>query len=259
MQDDLHILSDAEIERYARHLVLPGWDEAIQAKLRSAHIAIIGIGGLGMPVLSYLAGAGVGHITLIEPDSVDITNLHRQHMPTQFDIGKSKLQVATDFIQARFPDCKLTTFGTLLTAENSDSLLDNAEMLIDCTDSLNARQMIARQSIKRSIPHIFAGAIRNEGQISVFMPREDAFPDSPCFGCLFPESANYEQAPNCAQAGILGPVVGMMAAMQANEALKLITGIGTPLVGKLLLVDAATPRFDEISLNRQIHCSLCGD
>lgn len=257
MQDDVNSLTDAEIELYARQLVLPGWDEIVQAKLLAAHIAIIGVGGLGMPVLAYLAGAGVGHITLIEADRVDITNLHRQHMPQQADIGDTKLDVARRFIETRFPNCQLTCHAEMLTDDNAAHLLTGATICVDCTDSLAARQMIARYSVEHAITHIFAGAVRHEGQISVFAPHNEAYPDSPCFGCLFPETASYAQAPNCAQAGISGPVVGMVGTMQANETLKLLTGIGTPLIGKLLLVDAAQARFDTIHTRRQPDCKIC--
>ena len=278
MQDSPLYLSDEEVELYARQLVLQGWDEEVQSNLRSAHIALIGVGGLGMPVLSYLAGAGIGHITLIEPDLVDRTNLHRQHMPTLQDVGRSKIDSAKDFIEARFAQCKLTCHQTELTDDNASLLLDGCSMIVDCTDRLETRLMIARLSQARRIPHIFAGAIRHEGQISVFVPStpdadmsqpdtsgsdkasvtHTAHPDNPCFGCIFPDAPEFAQAPSCAQAGILGPVVGMVGAMQANEVLKLLTGIGTPLIGKLLLIDAALPRFDEIKISRQAHCSICG-
>lgn len=251
-------LDDAAIERYARQLVLPNWDEGVQVKLLGAHIAIIGLGGLGMPVLSYLAGAGVGNITLIEPDTVDITNLHRQHMPTLADIGKPKLDVAAAFVRQRFPDCKLILHHTALSQETAAMQLANCSLIIDCTDSLAARHLIARQAITLGRPHIFAGAVRNEGQISVFAAGSEAYPDSPCFGCIFPEDASFEQAPSCAQAGVSGPVVGMMAALQANEALKLLTGIGTPLIGRLLLIDGLSTHSTEIRVSRRPDCALCG-
>ena len=173
MEDYIHSLTDADIELYARQLVLPDWDETVQATLLSAHIAIIGIGGLGMPVLAYLAGAGVGRITLIEPDIVDRTNLHRQFMPEQSDIGNAKLEVAKRFIETRFPQCQLTCHEERLTEANATQLLADAALYVDCTDSLTARQMIAVNSVQ-NVPHIFAGAVRYEGQISVFIPRSKA-------------------------------------------------------------------------------------
>lgn len=259
MQEDTQILSDGDVELYARQLVLKGWDELTQAKLLSAHIAIIGVGGLGMPVLSYLAGAGVGHITLVEPDKIDKTNLHRQHIPTLSESGTPKIEPAKRFVKERFSNCNLTCHETALTEANADSLLEGCSLVLDCTDRLDTRLMIAHIALKRRIPHIFAGAIRHEGQISVFAPYHSDFQGSACFGCIFPSEPDFAQAPSCAQAGISGPVVGMIGAMQANEALKLLTGIGTPLIGRLLLVDAATPRFDEIKTSQQSQCKICAD
>ena len=257
--EDGDALSDAAIERFARQLVLPGWDEATQKQLFAAHIAIIGLGGLGMPVLAYLAGAGIGQITLYEPDTADLTNLHRQHMSTEADIGKPKIEIARHFIARRFPDCQLTTHQAALDLSSASALFPTCDAVLDCTDNMASRQMIAQAARQAGTPHIFAGAVRHEGQISVFASGHKDHPDSPCFGCLFPEEASYAQAPSCAQAGISGPFVGLMAMLQAQEALKLLTGSGKPLIGTLLMVDGLDTRFSPITVKRQASCPICSD
>lgn len=257
--EDGDALSDAALERFARQLVLPGWDDARQKRLFAAHIAIIGLGGLGMPVLAYLAGAGIGQITLFDPDTADISNLHRQHMSAQADIGKPKIEIARNFIANRVPDCQLTTHQAALDPSSAARLFPTCDLILDCTDSLASRQMIAKAARQAGKPHIFAGAVRHEGQISVFASGHKDYPDSPCFGCLFPEEPSYAQAPSCAQAGISGPLVGLMAMLQAQEALKLLTATGEPLIGRLLLVDGLHTQFNHITVKRQANCRLCSE
>lgn len=241
-------------ERYARQLQLPQVGEQGQARLTSAKVAILGAGGLGAPVALYLAAAGVGQLTLIDDDKVERSNLHRQIVHADARVGMSKTESARMALQALNPRIRIETHTERLDAGNVERLLAGNDLLVDGADNFPARYLLAAASLRLKIPMIYGAVERFSGQLSVFDPRRD---DSPCYRCLFPTPPAAADAPNCSEAGVLGVLPGIVGLLQATEALKLILGLGEPLTGHILSLDALTMHFHKLRLPRDPLCPGC--
>lgn len=246
--------SDAA-ERYARQLRLAQVGVAGQAALGAAKVVLLGAGGLGAPAALYLAAAGVGQLTLIDDDVVERSNLHRQVIHADARVGLAKTESARMALQALNPRVTIVTHRERLQASNVERLLAGNDVLIDGADNFPARYLLTAASLQLKLPMVYGAVERFSGQLSVFDPRRD---DSPCYRCLFPEPPPAADAPNCSEAGVLGVVPGIVGLLQATEALKLILGIGDPLVGRLLCFDALDVRFREMTLLRDPTCPGCG-
>ncbi|UPG84071.1 molybdopterin-synthase adenylyltransferase MoeB [Luteibacter aegosomatis] len=242
-------------ERYSRQVLLPQVGEAGQARLADARVAVIGAGGLGAPALLYLAAAGVGRITLIDDDRVERSNLHRQVVHADARVGMSKAESARMTLAALNPRITVDTAVERLRADNVEALIRDHDVVLDGADNFATRYLLAAATRRLGMPLIYAAIERFTGQVSVFDPRRD---DSPCYRCLFPEPPSAADAPNCAEAGVLGVLPGTLGLVQATEAIKLILGIGEPLVGRLLTYDALAMRFRELALRRDPQCPGCG-
>jgi len=252
------MLSDADLERYARQVIMPDLGEEGQEALLAARILVIGAGGLGAPVIFYLAAAGIGSISIVDADHVSRTDLNRQIIYRTDDIGLNKVERAASVAQALNPDITIATHALQADAANIDRLLSNHDVVIDCSDNFPTRQLLGDAAHRHGLPLVFGGAVRTEGQLTVFQSGRAGFEDSPCFRCVFPDMPDSGQAPGCSEAGILGPVTGVIGCMQALEAIKLIAGIGSTLTGRLLLFDGHGSGFMEIATSRRKGCIGCG-
>jgi len=242
-------------ERYARQLRLPQVGEAGQARLASARVVILGAGGLGAPASLYLAAAGIGQLTLIDDDRVERSNLHRQVIHADARVGMLKTESAQIALAALNPRVRVEVRNERLQADSVERLLAGHDLVIDGADNFPARYLVAAASQRLRLPMIYGAVERFTGQVSVFDPRRA---DSPCYRCLFPEPPSAAEAPNCSEAGVLGVLPGIVGLLQATEALKLILGIGEPLVGRLLSFDALAMHFRETRLPRDPECPGCG-
>lgn len=243
-------------ERYARQLRLPQVGEAGQGKLAAAKVVLLGAGGLGAPAALYLAAAGVGQLTLIDDDRVERSNLHRQVIHADARVGMAKTESARMALNALNPRVRIETRTERLRADNVERLLEGHDLLIDGADNFPARYLLAAASQRLRLPMVYGAVERYAGQVSVFDPRRA---DSPCYRCLFPEPPAARDAPNCSEAGVLGVLPGIVGLLQATEALKLLLGIGEPLVGRLVAFDALAMRFHETRLPRDPACPGCGE
>src|SRR5690554_6224953 len=223
-------MNDEQLLRYSRQIMLPGVDIAGQEKLAQARVLIVGLGGLGAPVALYLAAAGVGTLVLVDADVVDLTNLQRQIIHSTASVDQPKVDSAAKALAALNPTIQLHTHPQIVSADNIDALAQGCDVLIDCTDNFTTRFLLNRYSVTHKTPLVSGAAIRLEGQVSVFDPRQH---NSPCYRCLYAEQD--DQALSCAESGVLGPLVGVIGAMQAVEAIKLVVGFGSTLAGRLLL------------------------
>ena len=242
-------------ERYARQLRLPQVGEAGQAKLAAAKVVLLGAGGLGAPASLYLAAAGVGQLTLIDDDRVERSNLHRQVIHADARVGMAKTESARIALNALNPRVRIDVRNERLSADNVERLLEGHDVLIDGADNFPARYLLTAASLRLKLPMVYGAVERFTGQLSVFDPRRA---DSPCYRCLFPEPPAAADAPNCSEAGVLGVLPGIVGLLQATEAMKLMLGIGEPLVGRLLAFDALGMRFRETRLPRDPACPGCG-
>ncbi|MDR2011486.1 MAG: molybdopterin-synthase adenylyltransferase MoeB [Rhodanobacter sp.] len=241
-------------ERYARHLVLPEVGVAGQQKLARARVALIGAGGLGAPALLYLAAAGVGHLTVIDDDRVERSNLQRQVIHTDARIGIGKAESARAALHALNPQVHIEAVAQRVQAANVEALVRGHDMVIDGADNFPTRYLLSAASRRLNIPLVYGAVHRFSGQIGVFDPRRA---DSPCYRCLFPYPPSAAEAPNCSEAGVLGVLPGVIGLLQATEALKLVLGIGKPLVGRVLCYDALAGVFRELRLPRDPQCPGC--
>ena len=239
--------------RYGRHTSLPQIGETGQARIRDSHVLIVGIGGLGSPAALYLAAAGVGHLSLADFDTVELSNLQRQVAHTTERVGQLKTASARRACLDINPDCRIETLDYALDEEDLDALVASCTVVLDCTDNFPTRFALNAACVKARVPLVSGAAIRFDGQISVYDSRQD---DAPCYRCLYSDTDN--PVDTCAQAGILGPVVGMVGCVEAIEALKLISGIGTSLAGRLILFDGLTMEWNEIRLRKNPRCPVCG-
>jgi adenylyltransferase/sulfurtransferase len=241
-------------KRYSRHTSLTQIGELGQARITASHVLIVGLGGLGSPASLYLAAAGVGRLSLADFDTVELSNLQRQVAHTTARTGQLKTESARQACQDLNPDCQVDTLDYALEDEDLDSLVADCTVVLDCTDNFPTRFAINAACVKHRVPLVSGAAIRFDGQISVYDTRE---PDGPCYRCLYGE--NDSAVDTCAQAGILGPVVGMVGCVQAIEALKLICEIGTSLAGRLVLFDGLSMEWNEIRVRKNPQCPVCGD
>lgn len=243
------------MQRYARQLQLPQVGVAGQQRLAAARIAILGAGGLGSPAALYLAAAGVGHLTLIDDDVVERSNLQRQVLHADARVGMAKTESAQLTLAALNPQVHIQTQRERLVAGNIDRLIAGHDLVIDGSDNFPTRYLLTAASQRLRLPLIYGAVERFGGQLSVFDPRRA---DSPCYRCLFPEPPGAGDAPNCSEAGVLGVLPGIVGLLQATEALKLILGLGESLVGRLLCFDALGMQFHALTLPRNPHCPGCG-
>jgi molybdopterin/thiamine biosynthesis adenylyltransferase/rhodanese-related sulfurtransferase len=249
------VLDRDSAERYARHLVLPEVGVAGQKKLADARITLIGAGGLGAPAALYLAAAGVGTLTLVDDDRVERSNLQRQVVHADVRVGERKTESAAVALRALNPTARLDLRNERLAAANVEALIQGSDVVVDGADNFPTRYLLSAACVRLKIPLVYGAVHRFTGQVSVFDARRA---DSPCYRCLFPEPPSAAEAPNCSEAGVLGVLPGTIGMLQATEALKLVLGIGEPLVGRLLCYDALVARFRELKLSRDPQCPGCG-
>ena len=247
-------MNDAQLLRYSRHILLDELGIEGQEKFLAAHVLIIGAGGLGSPVALYLGSAGVGRITIVDHDTVDATNLQRQIAHTVADIGEFKVESIRQSIAAINPDVQVTTIITRADDALLETLVEQADVIIDCTDNFTTRHAINRAAVKYARPLVSGAAIRFDGQVSVYDSRNDT---SPCYACVFPEGAAFEEV-QCATMGVFAPLVGIVGSTQAAEALKLIADTGETLTGRMLMLDGRNMSWNEIRMPRDPQCAVCG-
>jgi molybdopterin/thiamine biosynthesis adenylyltransferase len=246
-------MSDAELERYARHIVLREVGGAGQQKLRKARVLVIGAGGLGSPALMYLAGAGVGTIGVVDDDVVSASNLQRQVLFVEADIDTPKVFAAQARLQALNPFVEVQPFHRRL-GEDAEALISEFDLVLDGTDNFATRALVNRACVAAGKPLISGAISQWEGQLSVFDPANDA----PCYACLFPEEPAAGLAPSCAEAGVMGALPGVLGAMMAAEALKLVTGAGQALRGEMLMYDALYSENRKVKVGKRADCTVCG-
>ena len=247
-------LSKDEILRYSRHLIMPEVGMEGQLKLKSAKVALIGTGGLGAPLGMYLAAAGIGRIGLVDFDVVDFTNLQRQVIHGTKDVGKKKLDSAAETMLDINPYVEIDRHETALTSENALEILKDYDIVVDGTDNFPTRYLVNDACVLLKKPNVYGSIFRFEGQATIF-----AYPGGPCYRCLYPEPPPPGLVPSCAEGGVLGILPGTVGLIQATETVKLILGIGEPLIGRLVLYDALAMRFRELKLRRNPECPVCGD
>lgn len=241
-------LTPEQAERFSRHLLLPQLGEIAQRRLLAARVAVIGAGGLGSPALLYLAAAGVGTLGIVDDDDVDASNLQRQVLHGVADVGRSKLDSATDRLRAIAPDLVIEPHPERLTPANATEILQNYDLVLDGTDTFETRYAVSDACAELGIPLVWASVLGFDAQISVFWSRGAAAPDGVTLRDLFPEPPPAGSVPSCAEAGVLGALTGQVGSVMATEAVKLITGIGEPLLGRLLVLDALAQRWTEVPL-----------
>jgi molybdopterin/thiamine biosynthesis adenylyltransferase/rhodanese-related sulfurtransferase len=247
----------ASDDRYLRHLLLPEVGAAGQWRLKQSRVAVIGAGGLGSPAAFYLAAAGVGALRLIDDDVVERSNLQRQILHRDDRVGARKVDSAAATLSGLNPDVRIEAVAERLRADNAAALFADCDVVVDGADNFPTRQLVNAIALKLGKPWVYGAVHRFEGQVSVFDPRGGRGV-APCYRCLFPEAPRPEDAPNCAEAGVLGVLPGIVGTLQANEAIKLLLGIGTPLVGRLLLFDALAMRVRELRYGVDPQCPGCG-
>lgn len=246
-------MNDEQLLRYSRQIMLPQLDIAGQQKLAEAHAVIIGIGGLGSPAAIYLTAAGVGTLTLVDFDKVELTNLQRQIVHHQADIDTPKVESAKRNLLAINPEIRINTIADKPGRQMLDRLAGEADVVIDASDNYETRFAVNHACVERRTPLVSGAAIRFEGQISVFDQRRH---DSPCYQCLYPKSG--QDTETCSESGVLAPVVGIIGSLQALETIKLICALGEPLIGRLLMLDALTMNWHSVRLKRDPACPVCG-
>lgn len=246
------MLNDEELLRYSRQILLPSFDIEGQARLKPARVLIVGAGGLGCPVALYLGAAGAGHLTIVDDDRIELANLQRQIAFDQNSLAGGKAQVLADRVRALNPEISVSALDSRLVDAQLSQQVAAASVVVDCSDNFATRFALNRACVAAMVPLVSGAAIRGEGQLSVYDPRNSA---SPCYHCLYPEQGNEELT--CSEAGVIGPLVGMIGAAQAMEAIKVITGVGKPLIGRLLIVDAWQMDWREMKLARDPGCPVC--
>lgn len=248
-------LSNEEIRRYSRHLIMPEVGMSGQRKLKQGSVLLIGTGGLGSPLALYLAAAGVGHIGLVDFDLVDESNLQRQIVHGTATVGKPKIESAKQRLHDLNPLIEISTYATSITSDNALDLMRPYDVIVDGTDNFPTRYLTNDASVLLGKPNVYGSIFRFEGQATVFSPKHGG----PCYRCLYPEPPPPGLVPSCAEGGVLGVLPGVIGTIQATEAIKLLTAIGEPLIGRLMLYDALGMRFRELKLRRNPACPVCGD
>ncbi|MCG3188122.1 MAG: Molybdopterin-synthase adenylyltransferase [Burkholderiaceae bacterium] len=246
-------MDDAQLLRYSRHILLDEIGIEGQRRLLASHALIVGAGGLGSPAALYLGSAGVGRLTLVDDDRVDLTNLQRQIAHTTARVGQPKVESARAAVAAINPDVKVEVHQRRADAEALDTWVRDAEVVLDCSDNFATRQAVNAACVRHRVPLVAGAAIRFDGQISVYDARD---PACPCYACVFPPEAAFDEVA-CATLGVFAPLVGIIGAMQAAEALKLLAGVGSSLAGRLQMVDARSMQLSEMRLVRQPDCPVC--
>ena len=249
------MLSNEEIARYSRHLIMPEVGMAGQRRLKQGSVLLIGTGGLGSPLALYLAAAGVGHIGLVDFDVVDASNLQRQIVHGTSTVGVAKTESAKRRLQDLNPYIEITTYETRITSQNALDLMRPYDVIVDGTDNFPTRYLTNDACVLLGKPNVYGSIFRFEGQATVFSTRDGG----PCYRCLYPEPPPSGLVPSCAEGGVLGVLPGVIGTIQATEVIKLLIGIGEPLIGRLLLYDALSMRFRELKLRRNPSCPVCGD
>jgi sulfur-carrier protein adenylyltransferase/sulfurtransferase len=250
----LSLAGRPELRRYSRHLLIPEVGLAGQERLQAARVLVIGAGGLGSPVLQYLAAAGVGRIGVCDNDVVDETNLQRQTIFATHDIGSGKAMVAAGVLRELNPQIVVDAIPRRFDASNARDLVRLYDVVVDCTDRFSTRYLISDACVLEGKPDVYASIFRFDGQVSIF-----GAAGGPCYRCLYPDAPPPGTVPTCAEGGVLGVLAGLVGTWQANEVLKLLLGIGEPLVGRLLLIESLGARTREVRFERDMHCAVCGD
>lgn len=246
-------MDDSQLLRYSRHILLDEVGVEGQQHILNASVLVIGLGGLGSAASLYLATAGVGHLTLVDHDVVDLTNLQRQIVHTQARVGQPKVASARQALLAINPELNITALQERTDAPRLLALVASADVVLDCSDNFQTRQAINAACVIHGVPLVSGAAIRFDGQLAVYDPRQ---PDSPCYACVFPPNSDFEET-RCATMGVFAPLVGIIGSMQAAEALKLIAHAGAPAVGRLLMLDGRDMRWTDIGLPRAPDCPVC--
>ena len=246
-------MTDDQLLRYSRHILLEEIGVEGQERLMAAHALVIGAGGLGSPVALYLGSAGVGRITLVDHDAVDVTNLQRQIAHNMARVGTAKVESAREAIAAINPEPHVSAVVARADAALLDALLPGAGVVIDCTDNFTTRHLINSACVRHGKPLVSGAAIRFDGQLSLYDTRDEA---TPCYACVFPPADDFEET-RCATMGVFAPLVGIIGAMQAAEALKLLSGAGTSLAGRLQMLDGRAMEWSEVRIPRNLACPVC--
>ena len=247
-------MRDDQLLRYSRHILLDEWGVEGQERVSQSHALIVGAGGLGSPAALYLASAGVGHISLIDHDHVDVTNLQRQIAHSQARVGQLKVASLQAAIQAINTEVQVSCYSQKADAPLLALCLPSVDVVLDCTDNFETRQLINQASAQFAKPLVSGSALRFDGQVAVYDTRQA---DAPCYACVFPPTQSFEEE-RCATMGVLAPLVGVIGSMQATEALKLLSGMGSRLQGKLMMFNAQHMEWQTMSTARNLKCSVCG-
>jgi molybdopterin/thiamine biosynthesis adenylyltransferase/rhodanese-related sulfurtransferase len=246
--------SAQELARYSRHFALPEFGRAGQQKLKQGSVLLVGAGGLGSPAALYLAAAGVGRIGLVDFDQIDVTNLQRQIMYTTADVGRAKLDVSAQRLRSLNPEITVVPHDTRLTRDNALEVIANYDVVIDGTDNFPTRYLVNDACVLLKKPYVYGSILRFDGQVSVFDAQH-----GPCYRCLFREPPPPGLVPNCAEGGVLGVLPGIIGSLQALETVKLLSGVGEPLIGRLVLFDGLSMRWRELKLKKHAGCPICGE
>ncbi len=247
-------MTDDDLLRYSRHILLEEIGVEGQQRLATSHALVIGAGGLGSPVALYLGSAGLGRLTLVDADTVDVTNLQRQIAHAQARVGQPKVDSAREAVLALNPGIDVRALAQRADAALLDVLVPQADVVLDCTDNFVTRHAINAACVRHGVPLVSGAAIRFDGQVAVYDPRA---PHSPCYACVFPPQQAVEET-RCATMGVFAPLVGVIGSLQAAEALKLLAGAGTTLAGRLMMLDGLRMEWNEIRVSRQAACPVCG-
>jgi len=247
-------LTEAQIERYGRQLILPGIGSEGQRRLAKARVLIVGAGGLGSPAALYLVAGGVGTLGILDAETVELSNLHRQILHTTQDLGRAKSQSAKDHLAALNPDVTVLPIQDRLTSDNALATLARFDVIVDGSDNFPTRYLVNDACVLLNKPLVHGGIIRFEGQLITILPTY-----GPCFRCVFPEPPSPDAIPSCQQAGVLGSVAGLIGSLMAHEVVKFILGVGHLLVGRLLVFEGLSSRFREVPIRRNPECAVCGD
>ena len=245
-------MNDEQLLRYSRQIMLPQWDIEKQEIIMASKVLIVGLGGLGSPVALYLAAAGVGHLILNDHDVVDLSNLQRQIAHNTSDIGKAKTRSARESILALNPDTQVTCMDHKLDETSLKGCVEQVDLVVDCTDNFSIRHLINQQCVLSRTPLVSGAAIGLEGQISVFDSRRS---ENPCYACLYPDSS--DEMRSCTESGVMAPLVGIIGAVQAMETLKVLSGLGSYLAQRLLVLDAQSMEWRSLSLKKDPSCPVC--
>jgi len=246
-------MRDDQLLRYSRHILLNEWGVEGQERVSQSHALIVGAGGLGCPAALYLASAGVGHISLIDHDHVDVTNLQRQIAHSQARVGQAKVASLQAAIEGINPDVRVSCYSQKADVALLASCLPTVNVVLDCTDNFETRQLINQACVQHAKPLVSGSALRFDAQVAVYDIRQA---DAPCYACVFPPTHSFEET-RCATMGVLAPLVGVIGSLQATEALKLLSGIGSSLQGKLMLFNAQHMEWQTLSTARNLQCTVC--